>query len=799
MDTTDLRFALRHFARQPRFAITVVVTLALGIGSVTALFSVADAVLWRPLPFAEPERLVRVWGEHRGDPRNNLNPLDALDFRAQVGSFDSLAVLHLTRGTLTGAGEPLALTVGRVSADFFATLGIDPALGRFFGRQEEEPGSERVVVLSHELWQRAFGGDSGVLGRAVSLGGEPYTIVGVAPPGARHFAWELERRADLWRPLAVDPRRQGRGGHFVHAAARLAPGATVEGAQAELSAVVARLAREHPDLAPYWGARVEPLHEAVAGPARRGVVLLLGAGALVLLVACANVATLLLARAVARRGEVGVRVALGAGAGRLLRQMLVEAGLLASAGALAGLAFAAALVAGLRQLGAAQIPRLELAEIDGTTLAAAAGAAALTVLLFGLLPALRLARLGRANPAAARGAAARGHRLERGLVVAEVALSLTLLVGAGLLLQSLWRVLRVDMGMRPERAVSFGVAFTGRPLAADAPAAYARLERRLAALPGVEAVGWTSHVPLSGAYSCDGVFPEGSPAVSADDDVCAEARAATPGYFPALGLRLVAGRLLDERDAAGAAPVVVVNRTLAASWWPGERAVGRRLKWGGAASDDPWREVVGVVADVRHFGLDEPALPEVYSPHAQLPYDNMYAVVRTAGDPAALIAEAARVVREMDPGVPLVDPRPMAELVAGSVAVRRLRAGLLGGFAALALLLCGIGVYGVMSHLVGERRGEIGVRMAVGARSGQVLRAVLREGLALGAAGLVAGAAGVLAMPRLLGGLLFGVEPLDPPTLAAAALALLAVAALAAWLPARRAAAVDPVRVLRDG
>jgi putative ABC transport system permease protein len=422
---TELRPALRHLRRHPRFAGVVVATLALGIGSVTALFSVADAVLWEPLPFAEPERLVRVWGDHRGDTRNNLNPLDAFDYRARVPSFESMAVLHLSKATVTGAGEPLALRVARVSADFFPTLGVEPALGRFFRSQEERRGSHQVVVLSHELWRRSFGGDPAVLGRSLALDGEAHTVVGVAPPGVRHFAWEDPRPSELWRPLAVDPERQGRGGHFVHAAARLRPGATVAQAQAELDAVVAQLAGAYPDLDPYWGGRVEPLHEAVAGPARRGVVLLLGAGVLVLLVACANVATLLLARAVARRGEIGVRVALGAGAGRLVRQLLAEAAALAVAGGVAGLLVAAALVAVFRGLASTRIPRLDLATLDGRALVTTLVVALATVAVFGLAPALRLARLGRATPDEARGAARRGHRLERFLVVAEVAVSLT--------------------------------------------------------------------------------------------------------------------------------------------------------------------------------------------------------------------------------------------------------------------------------------------------------------------------------------------------------------------------------------
>ena len=794
-----LRHAIRHLLAHPRAGAAVIATLALGIGSVTALFGVADAVLWRPLPFGDPDRLVRLWGSSRGEDRNTVNPLDALDWRARSRTLESVAVLQLTGSTLTGAGEPRALAAPRVTADFFATLGIEPVLGRFFRPEEERHGSAGVVVLSYELWQTAFGADPAALGRTLRVGGEPHVVVGVAPAGMRHFAYEKRFGADLWRPLAMDPVRTGRGGHFVDAVGRLAPGATVEEAQAELDLITARIAAEHPELRPYWGVRVEPLAEAVSGPARRPLLLLLAAGALVLLVACANVATLLLARAVTRAGEMRLRGALGAGRGRLLSQLLAEAAVLAAAGCGAGVGVAATAVAAFRKLGAAQIPRLELAAVDARALAAAVAVSALTVGLFGVAPALRLARAGRLLAAGARGAAGRRHRLERSLVVAEVALSLVLLVGAGLLLRTLDAVLSVDAGFDARNVATFGVSLRGGPQEERAAAAFRDLERRLEELPGVVAVGWSSHVPLAGAYSCDDFVPGASPTFDPGADECAEARVVTPGYFAAMRMRRLDGRLLNEGDGPDGASVVVVNRTLAERYWPGRSAVGQQLKWVDAESEEPWWTVVGVVADVRHFGLDEPVLPEVYMPHAQRAYAFMNAAVRTQGDPASILPAAGRVVRGLDAGVPLVRPASLEELVVDATADRRFRAALLGAFAAVGLVLAGIGVFGVLSHLVGERRGEIGVRMAVGARREQVLGRVLREGLLLAGGGLALGAVLVVGVRPLVQELLYGVRPLDPVTVGTSVLVLLAAALLAAWLPARRAAAVDPMRVLREG
>jgi len=801
----DLRHALRGFRRRPAVPALVVAILALGLGGFLALFSAADAVLWRPLAYDEPERLVRVWGSGNNERRNNSNPLDAADFKAQVRSFESLGVFNgPSAATVSGWGASEYVPVARVSSGLFDVLRVKPALGRFFTAREHIVGEHRVAVLSWESWQSRFAGSKDVLGRRIQLDGYPYVIVGVMPRGFVHPAPDMmQGQPALYRPLAVDPATTGRGGHYVQVFARLKPGATIAAAQAELDAITPRIHAEHPEAgAEEWKTFVEPLHQAIAGPSRQALVLLVAATGLLLLLACGNVAALLLARSTGRMSELAVRGALGASRGSLVRQLLLEVLALGLAAGVGGVLLGRALLGGLSLLAAGQVPLLERASIDGRALLVGLAATLLTVLVAGAAPSLHGVRAALVPSDGRRTTASRERRrLERTLVAAQLALCLTLLVGAALLARSLERVYRVDPGFRAAHALTFGL-YLPADRYADAAAQrafFSRVEARLAQLPGVEAVGAVNNLPLGGGYSCSAAVVEGETAFDVARQPCAEERVATPGYFDAIGLHRVAGRTLTAADDEKATPVVVVSESFAQHHWPGRSALGRRMKWGlDASSSDPWRTVVGVVRDVRHFGYDTPAKPEVYMPEAQQTYEGLDVVVRSSTPIEQLLPTLRRAVAEVDPQLPLARPRAMDELLASSTATRRLRAWTIGGFAALALLLSTAGLYGSLAHAVGVRRRELSVRMAVGAGKRQIVGLVMGEGAALTAVGLLAGGAGAVAAARALRQLLFGVEPLDPLSFAAAAALLAAVALLAAWLPARRAAAVDPVRALRE-
>ncbi len=792
----DLRHALRSFGRRPTVPLLVVGILALGLGGFLALWSAADAVLWRPLPYAHAERLVRIWGAGNGERRNNANPLDAYDWRDRARSFDAVAIFNANFDTVTGAGPAAYLPVGRVSPGFFALLGARPALGRFFLPREETLGEHRVAVLSWETWQTRYAGDPGVLARTIELEGQPYRIVGVAARGFRHPVYDQLPAAALYRPLAIDREKVGRGGHWVVALGRLRAGVSLAAAQAEMDAIEKELGRENPANAD-WGAFVEPLHAAIAGRSAPAFRLLVAATGLLLLLACGNVAALLLARATSRGGELGVRVALGAGRSTLLRQLLLEVGLLGATAGVLACGVARLLLAGLQHLAAGQVPLLDRARLDWAALLVAAATTVVTVLAAGLAPSLH----GIQVAMAARATGSRRRRgLERALVAAQLALCLTLLVGAALLARSLDRLYRVDPGFRPAHVVTFGFYLSGPQYHGEevARTVFARLEQRLGRLPGVEAAGAVDILPLGGGYNCNSIYAEGSVPVADSEEPCAEQRVATPGYFAAVGLQRLAGRTFGGEDAATSTPVVVVTESFAQHHWPGRSPLGRRLKWGSAESDDPWRTVVGVVHDVRHFGLDAPIRPEVYMPQEQVADSGLEVVVRSAAEDRVLLPALRRAVAGIDPGLPLAHLRRMDELLADSTAARRLRTWALGGFAALALVLAVAGLYGSLAHAVGARRRELSVRMAVGAGRRQIVSLVLGEGAALTVAGLLAGGAGALVGARALRQLLFGVQPLDAASFAGAAALLAVVALAAAWLPARRAAAVDPVRALRE-
>jgi putative ABC transport system permease protein len=820
----DLRLAVRGLARQPGLALAAVVTLGLGIGGNTAIFSVVDAVLLAAPPFRQPGRVVVAWASNPAlaqaaglaDKLPVANG-DFYDWQRESRAFERLALVEPGTMALTGRGDPQQLAVVRVSGDFFTVLGTPAALGRALEPADDAGEGPTVVVLSHQGWRRWFGGDRRVVGRKAVLDGRPLTVAGVMPP---RFAFPrgsdlpafygFAAEPDAWAPLALAPaERQDRATRVGVAIGRLRPGAGMAAAQAELAAICRRLERLHPRVKG-WSARLAPLAEQMTGELRPRLLLLWGAVAFVLLIACANVANLLLVRAASRQREVAVRTALGAGRGRLAAQLLTESGLLSLAGSVLGIALAAA---GLRAF-AAFVPAAAAGAlapgIDARVLAFTAGLCAATCLLAGLAPALaatrpELAQLLRSGSRAGSGASRRTRNL---LVVAEVALAVVLLIGAGLLLRSFVRLLSVDPGFRPAGVLSFQIDRPEDP-ARQAPrlaSLFERIAGRLRQLPGVIAAGGISELPLSGFEEKAGVYVEGWPVPQTPEEIrFAEAQEVLPGYFETLGIPLLRGRLLDSRDAAGAPLAAVIDQTMARGFWPGEDPLGRRFRRAttrrrGEDPANPWYTVVGVVGNVRHSLAAEP-YPEMYRTAAQIlpalarPY--MVFVLRTQGDPGAAAAAARAAVRQVDPDQPITKVRTVEQVVADSVVRPRFSLMLAGLFAALALALSAVGIYGVTSYSVAQRTRELGLRVALGARPLGVLGLVLGEAARLAGLGILLGAAGALALNRAIASLLYGVGPTDPLTFAAVGAGLLLIVLAAAWPPGRRATEVDPIVALR--
>ena len=798
----DARHALRQLRAAPGFTAVALLTLALGIGANTAIFSVVRGVVLRPLPYAEPERVVRVFETTRAGERSAVSPTNFADWRDQARSFAGLAAITGGDATLTRAGaEPLVVEQQWATAELFAVLGTRPIVGRVFAPGDDRVGAPRIAVLGEGLWRRAFGADPGVVGRTVTIDGEPYDVVGVVPAGAG-----FPVQGELWTPLELDPAELPtmRGAHYLRVVGRLAPGATVESAAAEMRAIGARLAQQYPRWNEGEGADVAGARDAMVGEVRTPLLVLLAAVGLVLLVACANVANLLLARGVGRAGEMAVRAALGAGRGRLARQLLTESAVLALLGGLLGTAVAVGLTRLFVRYAPTDLPRLAEVRVDGTVLAVALLTVVVVGALAGVGPALQSGRVGldRALREGGRGGVGRGGlRVVDGIAAAEMALAVMLLVGAGLLVRSFDRLRQVDPGFVPEQALSFTVTLPEATYESpDRQRRFAEaLVARVGALPGARSAGATFLLPLAGGYYGLSVETLDDQPVTIEPQPSAQIRTATPGFFAAMGIRLVQGRGITAADRAGAPPVVVVNETAARRLFPDGRAIGRRITLGTKRDGVPFGgEIVGIVGDVRQRGLDADALPEVYASHDQWPFRDLAVVVRAAGDPAALASGVRAIVRDLDPNLPVSTLATLEEVVGASVARPRFYMLLLGGFAAAALLLAAIGVYGVISYAVGRRTREIGVRLALGATSGRVLREVVGRGLALATIGLVVGGAGALVVTRLLRSLLFGVGATDPVAFAGAALLLVAVAVGAAIVPARRAARVSPIAAMRE-
>jgi putative ABC transport system permease protein len=795
----DLRYARRQLRAQPAFSFFVVATLAIGIGANTTMFSAGSALLLRPLPWDGSERMVRLFGayEGRGDEWSVSLP-NAEDWKARSRFFDDVAWYQGTSVTTAEGGAPERLTGVRSSADLLPLLGARPVLGRLFQTEETNPDAERVVVLSHATWQNRFGGDADVLGRSIMLSGRPHTVVGVLPAG---FAFPSPQ-TQVYLPMRATSSTWNRANGGLQVLARLRRGVTREQAQVDLDGISAQLAQEYPQSNGDLSAAMRPLRDVLygGGDTRRMLYLLIGGVGFVLLIACVNVANLLLARATAREREIAVRASIGAGRRRVLRQLLTESLSFAVLGGLAGTAlawWATRALAGLVPE-TSQLPRAF--ELDATVLLLTALLVLLTGVLFGLAPALHASRVdlttllgGRSGTASRR----RGRRRNL-LVVAEVALASVLLVGAGLMLRSLASLLGNDPGFRAENLLTLRVGFDARY---DTPASVLAFQQQaldqLAALPGVTAVGAVDFMPLGGTNNFNDFDIEGE-----EGNRNAGSLIATPGYIEAMGIPLLRGRTLTPQDVREAPGVVVISQGMAERYWPDADPIGRRILLGYEGGDAPyWRTIVGIVGDVRHGGLDNDPRAEFYTPFAQLAWapNGVTFTVRTAVDPRTLQAPAREAVRRADPNLAVFDMRTMERTMrdTGAAFTARLMAGGLTLFAAVALLLAALGLYGVISYNVMQRRYEIGVRGALGARPGDALLLVLRQGLLLVAAGLALGAVAALALGRIISGALYGVKPGDPATFAGVAVVLLLVAVAATLVPAVRAARIDPLTALR--
>jgi putative ABC transport system permease protein len=805
----DLRFAVRTLFRSPGFTATAAVTLALGIGATSLMFSVVNAVLLRPLPYPDQDRLMLVFNVNANAGEADTLRATALDFedyRARARSFDSMAGHIGTGFTFTGQGEPELVLGQLVTPDFFPVFGVQPALGRAFAPDEFAPGRGAAIVLSHRLWMRRFGGSPSVVGTRVTINGKPYGIAGVMPPSFDYPG----RRYDLWAPLSfprtADLPPANRTAHYLQIVGRLKPAVSVEQADAEIKTIAGALAAQYADSNLNMSARVTPLQDFTVRDVRTPLYVLLGAVGLVVLIACANVTNLLLARATTRHREVAIRKALGAGRWRLVRQFLAETAVLYAIGAAGALALASWGTSALVFLGPADIPRLADTVLDGRVLAATLLLSLATAIIFGLAPAIQGAA---ADPADALRADGRGasagrarQRFRIALVISEVALSVVLLVGAGLALRSLARLTAVDPGFDADGQLTFSVILSPRRYA-GAPsmtAAIERLSSQVAAIPGVLEAGATTHLPLSGQNMENGFDVEGLVASAPGEIPVAGMRGVQGDYFAALGARLKSGRVFTGADRTGSEPVAIVNEAFARKYWPGQTPLGRRLRENGG---DGWRTVVGVIADVKHSGPAAEARPEVCLPYAQLEPGFMstwsrgiYFVVRGKA-PGSTFTSAVRArVASIDPDMSVNDVQSMAGLASEAVAEPRFRTLLLGTFAGLAIALASIGVFGVLSYFVTQRTREIGIRVALGAGSSDILRMIVGRGMALAGLGLAIGLVAAIPLTRSMQTLLFEIKPLDIPTLAVVIVGMTLVAGLASYLPARRALRIEPMTAL---
>lgn len=802
MDTLrlDLLYAVRAWRRYPATTIAAILAFALGIGATTTVFSAVSAVLLQPLPYHEPDRLVMLWQDRSGkggSAREVISPGLFLDWASRATAVEGVAVLRGWSPNFTGiagasSAEPERLTGAAVSGAYFTTLGVAPEMGRALVADDDRPGIPTRVVLSHRLWERRFAADSGIVGQTIQLDGQAVEVIGVMP---RTFQGAVID-AELWSALRIDPGNAPRGMIFLRTIARLAPNVSLAQAQASFDTLQQQILREDPELEGAR-ARVVSLHADLVGPVRPVLMVLAACVGMVLLIACANVASILLARAVHRRAEIGVRVAMGADRTRIIRQMLVESGLLAVAGTIGGLALAGAGLSALVALAPASVPRLQDIRLDPLVLGFAVVIATVSAVLAGIAPALGAARGAVIEGLREGGREVHGHGgLRRALVVAEVAIAMTLVIGAALFVQSLLRLQAVDLGFRPTGLLVASIApprgtYQGPDAIRDL---FDRTLERSSALGGVTASSLTSMLPLSGGDINLTFDIEGRPAPRTPGEApVASYRGVGLTYFETMGMSMRGGRSFSADDRAGLPSVAVINETLARRYWEGTSPIGARLLMSGEEMT-----IIGVVSDVRHVGPASAADGELYVPYPQIPPRSATLVLRTAGDPAALIPALRAMMRDIDPAIPLGTVRPMTTLVADRIAQPRFMATLLSWFASIAAILAVMGVYGLLAFSVTQRTREIGVRMALGAGRGAVVGMVVRQSLVVVGIGIVVGAAGGAALSQTVQSQLFAVEPGDPATIVVMAVVMLCASAVASYFPARRASRVDPVVALRN-
>jgi putative ABC transport system permease protein len=796
----DIRYGVRMLLKKPGFTLVAVITLALGIGANAAIFSVVNTVLLRPLPFKEPERLMMIRETKLPQfPEFSIAPGNFLDWKKQNTVFERLVAFRGSSFNLIGTGDPERLRGMAVTEGFFATLGVQPQLGRDFLPEEDQPGHNNVMILSHGLWQRRFGGDPKILNQTLTLDGQSYTVIGVMAP-----AFRIEGRdTELWTPMAFTAQQaQNHGGHSLSAIGQLKPGVTVDQARTEMSTIAGRLAAQYP-VNVGWNVKIMPLLEFTVRSIKPALLVLLGAVAFVLLIACANVANLLLGRAAGRQKEIAIRTALGAGRWRIVRQLLTESVMLSLAGGAVGLLLAKWGMDLLLKLAPQDLPRMSDVSLDGRVLAFTVAVTLLTGVIFGLVPALQASKpnLNETMKDAGRGSTEGGRRqlIRNSLVVLEVASALVLLVGAGLMIKSFWQLQKVDPGFNPDNALSVSVALPRNKYPEDHQQAafFQQLIEKVGALPGVQAVGASNVVPLSDNDFVLAFEIDGRPPLPPGAGQSANFYSASADYFKAMGIPLRRGRLFTERDTKDSPKVALINETMAKKMFPDEEAIGKRVTFDDRQKNPEWFEIVGIVGDVKHYGLDQKTTMQLYEPYTQQTFSGMTLIVRTAGDPANMTAAIRSQVLSLDKEQPISNIKTLDKFVATSIAQQQFSMLLLGVFAAVALMLAAIGIYGVLSYAVTQRTHEIGIRMALGAGRRDVLRLVVGQGMLLTLIGVATGLVAAFALTRLMSTLLFGVSATDPLTFSLIALLLVAIALLACWIPARRATKVDPMIALR--
>jgi len=809
----DIGYGLRTLIKKPVFTLVVLLTLALGIGANSAIFSVVSAILVKPLPFKEPDRVIVVWESNPklNFPRFGASVPNYLDWKSQNKSFENIAAFRYTVFTLTGRGEPERLRGGRVSADLFKVLGVTPMLGRDFLPGEDLPNASPVVILSYGLWERNFGSDPNIVNQTLTFDDTNYTVIGVMPPGFNFppritVSGQTFEPADLWSRLVVQGTQgpqPSRGSHNLHqVVGRLKSGTPLEQAQAEMKTIAAQLEQSYPNTNKDWSVTLVPIHEQVTGDIRPALLILLGTVGLVLLIACVNVANLLLARSTSRTKELAIRSALGASSKRLIRQLLTESIFLSLIGGVLGILLAYLAIKLLLWVGPpVSIPRIDEIGVDLRVLTFTLILSLLTGVIFGLAPALQSAKpdliqglkegvKNRVTKFSRRG------KMQNLLVVCEVALSLVLLIGAGLLIKSFWHLRNTDTGFDKSSALTMQIALPNRryPDPPKRRAFYEKLISQVAVVPGVQAVGAVSHLPLSGDIFFLRFTLEGQvPGVFPNPD--AGIRVVSPDYFKAMGIRLVNGRFLTAQDTDKSTSVALINETMKRQLWPNEDVIGRKLMLDDG--ENVWREIVGVVADVKHSSVVADAGPEIYLSYLQDPIAAMTLVARGPSNPKALSSHIRNELTKLDGSLAAYNIRTTDELLSNSLSKNRFNAMLLGLMAALALGLAVVGIYSVMSYIVTQRTHEIGIRMAIGANRGDVLKMVIKQGMLMVLLGIVLGLIGAFLLTRLLATLLFGISATDPIIFGLASLALILVALLANILPALRATRVNPLLALR--